>query len=81
MAKGHRSKQQTANGPNTKNNKASADKENSIDTHNTQSGKGRNRHREKQKIIVSLNIVAVLDRSLDLVILRFHQILDRVQFL
>lgn len=58
MAKGHRGKQQTAAiGPNTKNNKANAaDKENSIDTHNTQSGKGRNRHREKQKIIVSFQL-------------------------
>lgn len=53
MAKGNRGKQ-TANGPNpnTKNNKANADKENSIDApNNTQSGKGRNRHREKQKLI------------------------------
>lgn len=57
MAKGHRGKQQqtaaTANGPssvNNRNNKTS-DKENSIDTQNSQPGKGRNRNREKPKII------------------------------
>lgn len=55
MAKGHRGRQQTtqANGPSGKSNKSAAvDKENANDTHNNlQSGKGRNRNREKPKII------------------------------
>ena len=57
MAKGQRGKQ-TNNGPgsagaqNAPRNNKMADKENSNDTHNLQS-KGRNRNREKAKLIVS----------------------------